>query len=152
MKRKVISLILIIFMLGGMVFVLTGCNNKTGTIDNNIEEIEIEEIEKISLYSGSDSLNDTYLLQNNELSVEMFRGGKKSEKKCTLTQEQIKNIEEIINKYKISVEEDKDVDSDKDGASRSYYSIKLKNDENVYINSTGIYELHKYFEELLEIE
>lgn len=141
MKRKVISLMLIIFMLCGMVFVLTGCNNK---FDTNIEEI--------SLYRGSSSVNNRYLLKNNELTVEMFKGGKKSEKKCTLTQEQVKNIEEIINKYKKGVEVDKEIDYDREGASELYYSIKLKNDANVYNWFEGINELGKYFDELLKIE
>lgn len=142
MKRKVISLMLIILMLGGMVIVLTGCNNK---IDTNIEEI--------SLYSGSTSVNNRYLLKNNELSVEMFRGGKKSEKKCNLNQEQVKNIEEIINKYKKGVQVDKEIGyDDRAGASESYCSIKLKNDDNVYDWFEGTYELGKYFDELLKIE
>lgn len=133
---------LIILMLGGMVIVLTGCNNK---IDTNIEEI--------SLYSGSTSVNNRYLLKNSELSVEMFRGGKKSKKKCNLNQEQVKNIEEIINKYKKGVQVDKEIGyDDREGASESYCSIKLKNDENVYDWFEGIYELGKYFDELLKIE
>lgn len=139
--KKIISLVLLVLVLAGGMITLTGCNNK---FDTNIEEI--------SLYSGSSSVNNRYLLKNNELSVEMFRGGKKSEKKCTLTQEQVKNIEEIINKYSKGVQVDKEIDYDRVGASESYYSIKLKNDANVYNRFEGINELGKYFDELLKIE
>lgn len=142
MNKKFLYIGLIILMLLSVV-ILSGCSKKQESI-----------IDEISLYTGSTSVNEDYNLKDGTLSVDVFRGGEQKSKKKKLNEEQIKHIEEIILKYELQTEEIPREDGDREGASITYFTIKLKNDSNIYKSvkdGSLSYELVKYFEDILDI-
>lgn len=142
--KKFLSIVILISILVGTAFLVTGCNKKDE--DNTY-------FEKISLYYGSTSLNYSYKVEDGILQGDKKYGGKNESKEKRLETSQIEKINNMIKKHTLLEEVfDKD-NNNSTGGTNAYYTIILKNDKKRYHSDKEgglVRELNDYFKEILE--
>lgn len=142
--KKFLSIVILISILVGTAFLVTGCNKKDE--DNTY-------FEKISLYYGSTSLNYSYKVEDGILQGDKQYGGKNESKEKRLETSQIEKINNMIKKHTLLEEVfDKD-NNNSTGGTNAYYTIILKNDKKRYHSDKDgglVRELNDYFKEILE--
>jgi hypothetical protein len=142
--KKFLSIVILISILVGTAFLVTGCNKKDE--DNTY-------FEKISLYYGSTSLNYSYKVEDGILQGDKQYGGKNESKEKRLETSQIEKINNMIKKHTLLEEVfDKD-NNNSTGGANAYYTIILKNDKKRYHSDKEgglVKELNDYFKEILE--